>query len=72
MRTARVADCKSESGDPGPQLGSPPASNVTLSIDRAVAGSFGSPSCIGKVKEILCVCPSTSGLVLLYCQGERA
>lgn len=31
MRTARVADCNRESGDLGPQLDSPPASNVTLS-----------------------------------------
>ena len=32
VRTARMADCNSESGDLGPQLGFLPASNVTLSI----------------------------------------
>lgn len=31
VRAARMGDCNSESGDLGPQLGSPPASNVTLS-----------------------------------------
>lgn len=36
----------------------------------AIAGSSGSPFCVGRVKEALCVCPSANPLVLCTVKGR--